>query len=135
VPAKLVGREGAGLGQNRLQFADDLVLLQLLLDFLLVLLLARLLFPDDARALLHRLEGDMVGDSAKEGLLSKYYDHFVYFYKYNIYGSPTTVTCAGRQARCTRRSPYLHLLYAVGIPRGVVKRRRHLALLGLGFGI
>jgi hypothetical protein len=68
VPAKLVGREGAGLGQNRLQLADDLVLLQLLLDFLLVLLLARLLFLDDARALLRRLEGDMLGDSAKEGL-------------------------------------------------------------------
>ncbi len=68
MPAKLVGREGAGLGQNRLQLADDLVLLQLLLDFLLVLLLARLLFLDDARALLRRLEGDMLGDSAKEGL-------------------------------------------------------------------
>ena len=68
MPAKLVGREGAGLGQNRLQFADDLVLLQLLLDFLLVLLLARLLFLDDARALLRRLEGDALGDSAKGGL-------------------------------------------------------------------
>jgi hypothetical protein len=68
VHAKLVGREGAGLGQNRLQLSDDLVLLQLLLDFLLVLLLARLLFLDDARALLRRLEGDALGDSAKGGL-------------------------------------------------------------------
>ena len=66
--AKLVGREGAGLGQNRLQLSDDLVLLQLLLDCLLVLLLARLLFLDDARALLRRLEGDALGDSAKGGL-------------------------------------------------------------------